>query len=142
MAVSLAHAHGYAAYLNSPEWKQKRLEALRRANYRCEACPETESLEVHHLTYDRLGFERPQDLRVLCNPCHSQEHGRGAKNDRVVGVREADARINARELELELLEREQERILRTVAAEMGREVDLDPDPRTGCQPPWLVHRCG
>jgi len=33
------------------------------------------NLEVHHLTYDRLGDERMDDLEVLCPDCHRKAHG-------------------------------------------------------------------
>ena len=79
-------AHSYAVYLRSPEWQERRKLALQRAGYCCQRCRSDETLEVHHLSYDRLGFERPEDLYVLCNPCHAEEHGRAAKNDRVVSV--------------------------------------------------------
>jgi hypothetical protein len=29
---------------------------------------------VHHLTYERLGEEHPDDLLLLCSPCHNLEH--------------------------------------------------------------------
>lgn len=32
-------------------------------------------LEVHHLHYDSLGREQPEDLVVLCNVCHGKRHG-------------------------------------------------------------------
>ena len=95
----MAVVAAYAAYLNSPQWQERRQAALRRAGFRCEGCPETDGLEVHHLTYERLGFERTTDLMVLCNVCHSQEHGRGSKMDRTITDREATNRLDAKELE-------------------------------------------
>ena len=32
------------------------------------------ALDVHHLTYERLGREKDEDLRVLCRACHGDEH--------------------------------------------------------------------
>lgn len=84
----------YEDYLLSSRWRQVRRQALARAQWRCQnpACPDDAvrwltqaeiaelavpySLEVHHLTYERLGRERPDDLLVLCERCHSVEHGR------------------------------------------------------------------
>lgn len=60
----------YSEYLQSSLWRKKRNEALRRAGHKCEQCGATRSLEVHHLNYDRLGRERPSDLKVLCVKCH------------------------------------------------------------------------
>ena len=33
---------------------------------------------MHHLTYERAGFDRPTDLQTLCHFCHCLEHGRAA----------------------------------------------------------------
>lgn len=64
----------YQDYLKTPRWRKVRDAALRLANFRCSACPSKRELHVHHLTYDRLGNERDEDLRVLCKACHSGEH--------------------------------------------------------------------
>lgn len=44
------------------------------ANFTCNRCKtkfHPGALDVHHLTYDRLGNERPSDLQVLCRAkCH------------------------------------------------------------------------
>lgn len=72
-------ADGYQRYLQSAAWKTTRRLALERNGYRCSGCDETEHLEVHHLTYERLGHERPTDLMVLCGFCHAREHGRSPR---------------------------------------------------------------
>lgn len=64
----------YQVYLNSSEWRRTRSRALKRAGYQCFKCPSRRSLEVHHLTYERLGMERDADLEVLCVTCHRGEH--------------------------------------------------------------------
>lgn len=112
--------HTYAVYLNSPEWGRKRREALDRAGGKCERCTETENLEVHHITYDRLGYERPQDLQVLCNPCHAAEHGRGAKNDRVIHWKETWKKAN----EIGMLEEQQQDALHAVLDELEANGEL------------------
>ena len=33
-----------------------------------------EAKEVHHLTYERIGKERLNDLQALCGKCHKQQH--------------------------------------------------------------------
>lgn len=91
-AVGMSHA--YAVYLNSPEWGEKRKEALKLANHRCR-CGETETLEVHHLSYERLGFERQRDLVVLCNSCHAKEHGRSPKGQPIAGMTPAERAARA-----------------------------------------------
>ena len=68
-------ALAYAAYLESDHWKIVRRQALQRALYACERCGQSKHLNVHHLTYVRLGAEEPDDLEVLCRGCHKAEHG-------------------------------------------------------------------
>jgi hypothetical protein len=65
----------YAAYLHSSHWKKTRGLALQRAGYKCQACStKNEILDVHHNNYERLGYEEPSDLLVLCRSCHSKVH--------------------------------------------------------------------
>lgn len=66
----------YTDYLKTDEWQEKRRAALLNAGYRCELCHERKPLDVHHLTYDRRGYERPSDLQALCRDCHEAEHFR------------------------------------------------------------------
>ena len=33
-----------------------------------------EATDVHHLTYERIGKERLDDLQALCRKCHKQQH--------------------------------------------------------------------
>lgn len=70
----------YHAYLRTPAWKMKRDGKLFDAGYRCERCGYEGldmPLDVHHLTYDRVGNERDSDLIVLCRSCHEMEHKPG-----------------------------------------------------------------
>lgn len=65
----------YQEYLKSKVWAEKRKLALSRAHGKCESCGAAyvndSSLDVHHLTYERVGGnEKPDDLKVLCYPCH------------------------------------------------------------------------
>jgi hypothetical protein len=59
----------YVAYLKSPVWAARRTEALQQAGGHCQRCG-APAREVHHLTYERVGAERPEDLQALCAPCH------------------------------------------------------------------------
>ena len=82
----------YEQYLASPQWRLRRERALRLAFYRCQSpvCPDHQArlltdaelasrsryrLEVHHLTYARVGRELDDDLIVLCADCHAAIHG-------------------------------------------------------------------
>jgi len=64
----------YAAYLQSPWWRRIARD-MRELYPVCQRCEFPYELNVHHLTYERLGCEKvPQDLIVLCRSCHSREH--------------------------------------------------------------------
>ncbi len=70
----------YRGYLKTEEWKMKSSEAKQRASFTCELCGCHEDelkdakLEVHHVSYVRLGYEKPEDLVVLCSDCHRKIH--------------------------------------------------------------------
>jgi len=56
----------------SPAWQEKRAACLAAAGARC-ACGR-EATHAHHLTYERLGNEWPEDLEALCKACHDDIH--------------------------------------------------------------------
>ncbi len=64
----------YQEYLNSPHWQRLRVRILKRDGYKCTQCNETKELDVHHLSYDRLGQERDEDVATLCRRCHNDEY--------------------------------------------------------------------
>ena len=67
----------YFAYMNSSTWREKRSAAIQRAGGRCQICGlSNRRLQVHHNSYERLGFESPEDLIVVCDRCHRMVHGR------------------------------------------------------------------
>lgn len=70
-----ARQQEHAVYLASWEWFWIRKHALHRANYQCERCGGFGNLDVHHLTYEHWKAELPEDLQVLCTPCHAEHHG-------------------------------------------------------------------
>lgn len=72
----LSNYPGYQKYLDSPEWAERRKYKLEQTGHRCQGCGDDERLEVHHLSYQRFGHERPEELMVLCHLCHMHEHGR------------------------------------------------------------------
>ena len=79
----------YEARMSRPDWMEYyRPRILKRAGGCCEACGgKTRCLEVHHLTYERLGRERDEDLQAVCRPCHPRadeirrRRGRGRASD-------------------------------------------------------------
>lgn len=74
-ALTAAHRAAYAAYLTTPQWKERRAQALRRARHKCSMCSRKRGLETHHRTYERIGEELPEDLIVICRQCHGHHHG-------------------------------------------------------------------
>ncbi len=67
-------AQRHAAYLSSPEWAAKRVEAFAQLGAFCAKCGALNALHVHHLTYAHLGDEPIEDLIVLCDVCHRLVH--------------------------------------------------------------------
>lgn len=83
----------YLKYLESPEWRVRRADALLRGGSVCCRCGTNKRLEVHHKTYERLGNEKDEDLEVLCHECHpAADRERAIKSQR----RSAAALYNAR----------------------------------------------
>jgi len=67
-------AEEYQQYLLTPHWRIVRSEML-RLYPKCQLCFLPYELNVHHLSYERVGTERlPDDLIVLCKSCHSRHH--------------------------------------------------------------------
>lgn len=64
----------YREYLVSDHWFAFRDYVFSKKGYRCELCRATECIELHHLTYARLGHERIEDVRPLCRLHHRQQH--------------------------------------------------------------------
>lgn len=64
----------YEQYLRTDHWRARRNRALKLATYRCQRCTDNRNLQVHHLSYDRLGEELDDDLQVLCRGCHLGHH--------------------------------------------------------------------
>src|SRR5713226_7615857 len=67
----------YQEYLQTPEWRERGGDALKRACYCCQVCNRNRELHVHHRTYQRRGAELPADLIVLCEECHALCHRKG-----------------------------------------------------------------
>lgn len=59
----------YKEYLQSNDWKDKRLEFLEEEDYECERCGSYAN-QVHHLNYENVGDEEKEDVEVLCWNCH------------------------------------------------------------------------
>lgn len=62
----------YSEYLQTEHWHQVRLAAIRRHLNQC-LCGK-DAKDVHHVNYDRKGFEKPEDVVALCRECHQRWH--------------------------------------------------------------------
>jgi hypothetical protein len=70
----------YSLMVTTDCWKIRRNEYAKRHD-RCEICTSGRSLQVHHLSYERLGHERDEDLVVVCELCHRAIHGMVGTSD-------------------------------------------------------------
>jgi len=70
----LLHTMPYKEYLKTDHWKEMRVQALAGADYKCQLCNTDKTLQVHHRTYERRGYEDLKDLTVLCRHCHAKHH--------------------------------------------------------------------
>jgi len=84
----------YGGYINSKQWKSKRLQFFSSLYYRhsksnivCFCCRKelffgNDSIHVHHKTYKNFQDENLKDLLSLCPKCHTNIH----KMNRSLGV--------------------------------------------------------
>lgn len=84
-----ARREAYNKHLASKEWRQTkklvRSQSIHeRGDVACSRCGMSErqnrleygeGLHGHHVTYERFGYERPEDVVLLCSLCHAWEHG-------------------------------------------------------------------
>lgn len=69
------HTNDYINYIRSPAWNAKRKQRLEIDNHKCQMCGTSEELQIHHITYDRLGNEDiHKDIVTLCKSCHRDIH--------------------------------------------------------------------
>lgn len=72
----------YSEYLQSEQWLELREQVLKRDKYRCQWTGKSsrpgDPLQVHHMTYDRVGCERMEDLITVCRSAHQAHHNRRA----------------------------------------------------------------
>lgn len=67
----------YNEYLKSSKWRTFRKSIINDRGAACELCKnKAKRLDLHHKTYDRLFNEGPEDVILLCHPCHEKVHDR------------------------------------------------------------------
>ena len=72
--MAQAHSAQYLAYLASPEWAAFRQTYYRTHARACAACEAPTFVDLHHVTYERLGRESVGDVVPLCRRCHDDVH--------------------------------------------------------------------
>lgn len=85
----------YETYLLTAHWRSMRNRALRFAGFKCSKCQSGRNLQVHHLSYARLGEEFDTDLEVLCRGCHLGLHVHEVKNGLGVYLKLISEALNA-----------------------------------------------
>ena len=72
----------FLKYLKSDEWATMKIELVVARGAKCERCERKErvrKLRLHHINYDRVFNEEPEDLELLCKGCFNVERGRRAR---------------------------------------------------------------
>lgn len=66
----------YALYLKSASWGFFRRHVLNIRGEKCQLCGREDKIEVHHMTYNRIGNEDIRDVLVVCHSCHEYVHSK------------------------------------------------------------------
>lgn len=93
-------ASQYKSYIRSKRWLKRLRRYYTSHDAVCVICSSTVELNLHHKTYERLGFEKDEDLVPLCGPHHEDFHESigGSKLDM---IKETDQYIEAQRTFLE-----------------------------------------
>lgn len=71
----------YPHYLKSAHWADVRREYQASGLPQDCFCGETEAIQLHHMTYERVGREELSDLTPLCPTCHAMVHTLEARGE-------------------------------------------------------------
>lgn len=69
----------YKKVIHSDKWKLFRNNIMKKFSHTCQKCFRKFKpgfLHVHHLHYKTLGNEKEDDVLLLCQDCHHEEHVR------------------------------------------------------------------
>ena len=65
----------YQKFISSEKWNIIKHIIVRKRGYKCELCGHIRNIQLHHKNYDhKLGYEREEDLILLCDRCHKVSH--------------------------------------------------------------------
>lgn len=118
----------YIQLLKSPKWQRKRLEILKRFNFKCFGCEkEDEELHVHHCWYEKgkKPWEYPDYCYlVLCSDCHKRWHRAKSEIDKLLNVSPDELYDTWVLLEHEVFTKSESNIYDIVREEGFYEIDL------------------
>ena len=63
----------YKNYLKTYHWKRVKARAKKLFGDKCLNCGSSK-IDMHHLTYKNIGFEKPDEVIPLCHKCHEKLH--------------------------------------------------------------------
>jgi len=79
--IPQSYKERYKEYMDSVYWARRKEEWYAKFTKTCWACHSVENIHLHHVSYERMGFERDDDLVSLCKTCHGELHDKyGTKN--------------------------------------------------------------
>lgn len=64
----------YHKYLKSDHWEELKKLVFEWRGRKCQLCMGSRNLQVHHMTYKRVGKEDPRDVLIVCDSCHKFIH--------------------------------------------------------------------
>lgn len=76
----------YPRYLASREWAVLKEQVRKRSGNKCERCFAAPYQQTHHVTYERIGHERLDDLLGLCRDCHEYLSAKTETDPRTKGL--------------------------------------------------------
>lgn len=91
-------------YIQGERWKDRKRVYYASHGKKCAACFGTVDVDLHHMTYKRLGNEWDADLVPLCRDCHKNFHlmfpgkGRNMKKQTMKFIRLEQERVAMAEL--------------------------------------------
>jgi hypothetical protein len=74
--ITMRTKQKYNEYIQSLEWQAKRQQYFSADDMPqgCQGCGRSTGLHLHHHTYERMGYERLDDLVPVCADCHAAIH--------------------------------------------------------------------
>jgi hypothetical protein len=67
--------YNYNDYLKSRHWAKLKIRYQKEFTSKtCQMCFDNHKIELHHMTYERIGKEDLKDLIYLCDKCHKLIH--------------------------------------------------------------------